>query len=265
MKIVVVDGAGAEWSKLLPALAGSMLLLPTPFLPHRDGALFPYNSPSWSLFLEYIANVIYALVLCRLKKIPLAALGCVAAGWLVYSACHASPALPQLINGWDLKTCADGFPRVAFSFTAGLLLFRFRAILNHPFGFFLPFALLMGVFLYPHVEKDWLVEILSVVAFPVIISIGAGAEATGRIRRLCIFIGRLSYPLYMTHISTVWIFGNFYRQFHPEGIRLFMIVGGLCIFNLLFACAVMRLYDEPVRLWLAAGWKNIGKKHVRQH
>jgi peptidoglycan/LPS O-acetylase OafA/YrhL len=257
----LVGDVGVGWDMLLLALAGSVLLLPTPFLPHRDGALFPYNSPSWSLFLEYIANIIYAFVLCRLKKIPLAALGFVVAGWLAYSAYSASSALPQLINGWDIKTYPDGFPRVGYSFMAGLLVFRFKAILNHKFGFFLPFALLMGVFLYPHIENDWLTEILLVIViFPLIISIGAGAEVKGWVKRLCIFIGRLSYPLYMTHISTVWIFGNYYKQFHPEGIRLVIIVGSLCIFNLLFAYAVMRLYDEPVRLWLTAKWKNINKE-----
>jgi peptidoglycan/LPS O-acetylase OafA/YrhL len=247
----LIGDLSAGWDMLLPALAGSALLLPTPFLPHRDGALFPYNSPSWSLFLEYIANIFYAFVLCRLRKPLLLVSGCIAAGWLTYSAFRANPDLPQLINGWYIKTYAAGFPRVGYSFIAGLLVFRFRAIITHKFGFFLPLALLMGVFLYPHTHGDRLTEVLMVIAvFPLIIGIGAGAEAKGWVKRLCIFIGKLSYPLYMTHISTVWIFGDYNRQYHPEGIRLFLIVGGLCIFNLLFAYAVMRLYDQPVRKWL---------------
>ncbi|MDR1155584.1 MAG: acyltransferase [Bacteroidales bacterium] len=243
-----VDGIReAGWGKLLPALAGSMLLIPAPFLPLRGGGLFPYNTPSWSLFLEYIANMVYALVLCRIRKSALLALGCICAAWLMYTSCKAG----WLINGWDIKTIGDGFPRVGYSFTAGLLIFRYGLVLRNRMGFVLPFILLMGVFLYPHVNNDWLAEALMViVAFPLIISIGAGANVTGRMKKFCIFIGKLSYPLYMTHITAVWIFGDYYCKAKPQGPALVGLVACLCLFNLLFAYAVMRLYDEPVRAWL---------------
>ncbi|MDR1171796.1 MAG: acyltransferase [Bacteroidales bacterium] len=243
-----VDGIReAGWGNLLPALACSMLLIPAPFLPLRGGGLFPYNTPSWSLFLEYIANVVYALVLCRIKKPALPVLGCICAVWLMYTSCKAG----WLINGWDIKTIGDGFPRVGYSFTAGLLIFRYRLILRNRMGFVLPFILLMSVFMYPHVNNDWFTEALMVIAvFPLIISIGAGADATGRMKKFCIFIGKLSYPLYMTHITTVWIFGDYYCKAKPQGMELVGLVACLCLFNLVFAYAVMRLYDEPVRAWL---------------
>jgi peptidoglycan/LPS O-acetylase OafA/YrhL len=242
-----VNGTEAGWVKIGLAFLGSILLIPTPFLPFRWGGLFPYNSPAWSLFLEYIANVVYALVLCRIKKSVLLVLGFIFAGWLTYTACKAG----WLIGGWDILTFADGFPRVAYSFTAGLVIFRFRWTINNKLGFILPFILLMGVFLYPHVDNDWFTEVFMVIViFPLIISIGAGANVTGWTNKLCLFIGRLSYPLYMTHMTNVFIFGDYYNKAKPEGFELFAIVACLCLINLTFAYLIMRFFDEPVRAWL---------------
>ena len=252
-----VDGATAGWGNILLAFAGSALLIPTPFLPFRGGSLFPYNSPSWSLFLEYIVNIVYALVLCRIRKFGLFVLCFVCAGWLMFTSYRAG----WLINGWDIKTIADGFPRVAYSFTAGLMVFRFGWTLNNKLGFIFPFILLMGVFLFPHVENDWLTEALMViVVFPLIIGIGAGANVTGWIKKLCAFTGRLSYPLYMTHITTAWIFSDYYNAVKPEGMNLFFLIACLSLFNLTFAYFIMRLYDEPVRAWLT---RKIKRKTAR--
>jgi len=252
-----VDGTEAGWRNIWLAFSGSILLIPTPFLPFRFGGLFPYNTPSWSLFLEYIINVVYAIVLCRIKKFGLLVLGCICAGWLMYTSYKSG----WLINGWDINTIADGFPRVAYSFTAGLLIFRFGWTFNNKLGFIFPFILLMGVFVFPHVDNDWLTEALMViVAFPLIISIGAGANVTGWMKKMCIFIGKLSYPLYMTHITTVWIFGDYYNKVKPQGVELSVLVACLCLFNLTFAYCVMRLFDEPFRTWLTQKRKQYAKK-----
>ena len=242
-----VDGTEASWKNIWLAFVGSILLIPTPFLPFRFGGLFPYNTPSWSLFLEYIVNIVYVLVLCRVKKFGLLVLGCICAVWLMYTSYKSG----WLINGWDIKTIADGYPRVAYSFIAGLLVFRFRWMLSNQLGFIFPFIILMCVFLFPHVDNDWFTEaFMVIVVFPLIIGIGAGANVTGWMKKMCIFIGRLSYPLYMTHITAVWIFGDFYNKVKLEGLELFAVIACLCFFNLVFAYLIMRLYDEPVRAWL---------------
>ncbi|PXV69212.1 peptidoglycan/LPS O-acetylase OafA/YrhL [Dysgonomonas alginatilytica] len=253
-----MDGAYTlEWGLIIPAFIASLFILPTPFLTGRAGALFPYNSPAWSLFLEYLANIVYALVLIRLKNKWLLVLGIASAIWLTYSSYSSG----WLINGWDGKTFLDGFPRVSFSFIAGLLIFRFNLIWKNKFGFILPFVLLIAVFLYPHSENDWLTEsLLVIVVFPLTISIGSGASVNGLMQSFCKFIGRLSYPLYMTHITTVWTFGNYYNKYSPSGMKLVMIVTALIIFNLVFAYIIMRIFDEPVRAWLTTKRKQMRMK-----
>jgi peptidoglycan/LPS O-acetylase OafA/YrhL len=32
-----------------------------------NGEMFPLNGPSWSLFFEYIGNILYALFICRIS------------------------------------------------------------------------------------------------------------------------------------------------------------------------------------------------------
>ena len=242
-----------HWGFIALAVIGSMLLIPTPFLPYRWGALFPYNSPSWSLLFEYLANILYIFVLSRVNKKVLLVFGVLSAGWLAFTAFKSG----WLINGWDINTYADAFPRVTYSFIAGLIIYRYRFIWKNKLGFWLPLAMLMGVFFFPHHDNDWITEsIIVIIIFPLIIIIGAGATATNLMRKFCLFIGRLSYPLYMTHITTVWIFGNYYAKYNPTGMKFFLITSALILFNLVFAWIAMRFYDEPIRKWLNRKKKN---------
>ncbi|NHW59642.1 acyltransferase, partial [Escherichia coli] len=49
-------------------LLTSIFLIPYPAMPEAGFSLFGLNSPAWSLFSEYMANLAYALVLCRLGR-----------------------------------------------------------------------------------------------------------------------------------------------------------------------------------------------------
>src|ERR1700753_2687803 len=53
----------------------SALVIPYPVITERSFNLFGINAPAWSLFWEYVANIVYAFILCRLSK-----------GWLVFLA-----------------------------------------------------------------------------------------------------------------------------------------------------------------------------------
>ena len=96
----VIKDEGFNWILILTAVLGSMLLLPTPFLPYRWKALFPYNSPAWSLFFEYLANILYAVLLSKVSKRILLLVGIICAGWLAITSYNAG----WLINGWDSPT-----------------------------------------------------------------------------------------------------------------------------------------------------------------
>ncbi|MDR2980850.1 MAG: acyltransferase [Puniceicoccales bacterium] len=244
------------WGKIFGALGLSLLLVPAPFLPYRWEAISPYNSPAWSLFFEYIANIVYGLFLWRFNRKILLGIGIVCAGWVLAVSYHGGK--DPLIGGWDIGTVPDGFARVFFSFIAGLLVFRFKFIWKTRLGFMFPLVLLLGTFVLPHINHDWFVEsLLIILIFPLILSVGAGTHVSGFWERFCIFTGRLSYPLYMTHITTVWIFGNYLTLHKPSTEVATLCTIGLIIFNLVIGYLAMRFFDEPLRAWLGKWQKRI--------
>lgn len=55
-------------SLLVAVLMNTLLIPATPRIEVRGiGEMYPLNGPTWSLFFEYIANILYALVLRRLS------------------------------------------------------------------------------------------------------------------------------------------------------------------------------------------------------
>ncbi len=227
----------------------SALLIPLPIMPERGFSLIAFNSPAWSLFYEYMANVAYAFFLCKLSNrnlilcILLSVLALAAAGY------HAG----ILIGGWDGKTFLDGAARVSFSFMMGLLLYRLRWIINSPLGFVSLSLLLLLSFMLPFFSINWLTEVLVIVfIYPLLIALGAGTAVNEKIGKVCAFLGDLSYPLYMTHYALLWFFVNYYAKHHPESWELFFIVSGGTLVMIGFAYLVFQFYDLPLRRYLSS-------------
>jgi peptidoglycan/LPS O-acetylase OafA/YrhL len=225
----------------------SIFLIPMPALPERYGNLFPLNAPAWSLFMEYIANIVYAFVLCRLHRVITLVLAVIAAVWLAMTAHRAG----GLLGGWSEVNYLDGVARLSFSFLAGLTVYRFGWILKSKIGFGILSVLLLGALMFPYFTWNWAVEsLLVMLVFPAIVALGAGATVNGWVKKCCVFFGRISYPLYMTHYAALWFFGNYYAKYQPAGGELFAIVSIGVIVLVAFGYLVMRYFDEPVRAYL---------------
>ncbi|NIG55771.1 acyltransferase [Chitinophaga sp. Cy-1792] len=240
--------AEAGAGKIVLAFVCSLVLLPFPWLPGRGGGLFPYNTPAWSLLMEYVINIVYALVLVRVSKRVLLVLLVGAAAWLIAVARLRG----WIITGWDQSTFFDGFARVTFSFLAGLTVFRCNLIIKNRLNFLLLAALLTGMFVFPHFNNDWITEMVIVmVIFPLLLALGAGMQVTGFLEKCCVFTGRLSYPLYMTHIWAVWLFGNYLYIGKPTPVAANIAAVAVFFGTVLLGYLVLRFYDEPLRRWLS--------------
>jgi peptidoglycan/LPS O-acetylase OafA/YrhL len=243
----------AGWGKTLSAFFCSLLMLPFPWLPARGSALFPFNSPAWSLFFEYLVNIMYVFLLIRLHQRWMTFLLILSAIFLAY-ACYTSGGL--LIGGWNSDNIQVGVPRVTYSFIAGLLVYRYNLIIKNRLNFLILSLLLAGLLMFPHFDGDWPVTAVLVIGgSPLLVSLGAGAQITGRLRTVAIFLGRLSYPLYMTHISFVFpLFLIYLSVYKPVGLQLALVIVGLVCFLIAFAWLAVRFYDEPVRAYLNKKW-----------
>lgn len=247
------------WKLLLVMLAGCLLL---PIPPAADvrvwGEMFPLNGPAWSLFWEYIANILYAVVIRRFSKLLLTVL--VVISGLAIVRLTLWDGTGSVLGGHMLtgEQAVIGLTRVMYPFFCGLLLFRMGRLIKLRGGFWLCSLLLAVILFFPrlggeeHLWMNGLYESFGIlVLFPLIVLAGAGSPITGKFSvGICKFLGNISYPLYIIHYPFVYLYMAYATE-HGLGIRegwpLMVAVGAGCV---LLAYAALKLYDEPVREWL---------------
>lgn len=246
------------WKMIVYMLIG-FTLLPVPITMDIRGwgEMHPLNGPAWSLFFEYIANILYALFLRRLSTRILSALALLAGINLIWFA--VSNANGDVIGGWSLsqEQLYVGFTRLLFPFLAGLVLSRVFKPIRIKYAFLLSSVLLTLLLVMPRVggtEHLWmngLYDSLTIIfLFPLIIVIGASGEPAGRLKPVSRFLGDISYPLYIVHFPFAYIF---YAWVVNNGITLMQALPYgliLLVFSIVLSYAIFRFYDVPVRKWL---------------
>ncbi|MFD1770081.1 acyltransferase family protein [Sphingobacterium suaedae] len=225
----------------------SILLIPYPALASKSYNLFGFNAPAWSLFWEYVANLSYVFMLSRIRKHVLVVVLVPAALLLVYVAYRDG----NLAGGWSRDNWEVGGIRLAYSFCAGLFVWRKKIIIKNRGGFILPAVLLLLALFSPFFKYNWLAESgIVLFYFPFLISLGAGASTNYPVERICTFLGDVSYPLYMTHYWTLWIFAGYLRSEYFHAAHLPWVVGCSVLLLVLLAYLIMRYIDIPLRRWL---------------
>lgn len=192
------DGGG--WTAFLLAAAPNILLLPT----YATAALFPLNTPAWSIFFELLANMVHAAALYRLRQRELA---------LVVLACFIPLAVAAFSFGTlDLgarpTNMGWGFARVGFSYGLGLLLWRVHG--DQPLLRIPPvLALLAMPVLFMAADSPAIGGALFDLAFialvcPLLLWGGMGLRALGpRLTAVALVAGALSFPLYAIHFPVL--------------------------------------------------------------
>ena len=234
--------------KIILTFICSIFLIPLPVIADRGFNLFSFNAPAWSLFWEYIANIVYAFVLYQIGRGYLLLLTILSAVAICYVAYRSG----NLLGGWSGPTFWDGSVRISFSFLAGLLIYRSNWIIKNKLGFIGLSILLLLAFIMPVSKWNWISEpVVVLFYFPMLIALGAGAKLTAVFKKLCIFSGKISYPLYMTHYAALWMFGNYYTSHKPGTMQLTLIIIAGLIVLVGVAYLVMVIYDMPVRKYLS--------------
>lgn len=262
------DGTHIATSAVMLALLFAMFMIPaTPgccYEVRGNGEMFPLDGPSWSLFFEYIGNILYALIIRRLSNKTLA--------WLVLvlGVLHTSFAVFDISGygsigvGWTIDTMNffGGMLRMLFPFSAGMLIARnFRAIKIRG-AFWICSAILAALFCVPYLDgsarinDSWTLTLNGafesfciVIVFPILVWSGASGRTSHKVStKICAFLGDISYPLYIVHYPFMYLFYSWListkkytlTETWPEVIVLYagvIIVAMLCL----------KFYDKPVR------------------
>jgi len=238
--------------KIILTFICSIFLIPLPIIADRGFNLFSFNAPAWSLFWEYMANIVYAFVLYRIGRSYLLILTILSAAAI----CYVGYTSGNLLGGWSGPTFWDGCARISYSFLAGLLIYRSNWIIKNKLGFGGLSILLLLAFIMPFSEWNWISEPLVILFyFPLLVALGAGSVLKPGLKKACVFSGQISYPLYMTHYAVLWMFGNYYTNYKPDTTQLTFIVIIATILLVGFAYLVMVFYDIPLRKYLSNKWK----------
>ncbi len=232
--------------KLLGFVLISFTLLPEPDL-RGWGETHSLNGPLWSLLQEYIANIIYAVFGRKMSKVILWILVIVSGIALAAVAVWHG----DLATGWSYSTFWIAVIRMMFPFFAGLLLYRTGKLIHMPMAYIVCSLLLMILFCIPTYKLNGLYEAgCIIIAFPVIVAIGAGGQISGRWAKVCKFSGAISYPIYILHYPFIYIYTEWIYIKKPEPSQIFPVAVALLIFFILLAYFILKAYDEPVRMWL---------------
>lgn len=248
------------WKLLVVMLIG-YTVLPIPLSMDIRGwqEMHPLNSVAWSLFFEYIANILYAIGLRKLSNKALTVFVILSGAALLHFA--VTNPNGDVAGGWTLNFdhMRVGITRTIFPFFAGLLLSRVTRPVQIKNAFLWCSLLVAAVLFMPriggteHLWQNGLFDALCIiVVFPVIVYIGSSAVVPGpKEERVCRFLGEISYPLYITHYVLVYFYVAWVSN-HPGITFMEALPYALLTFAgaILLAYASLKLYDEPVRKWL---------------
>ena len=259
------DGTVASTGWVMVAMLFTIFMIPAvPGVPYEirgNGEMFPLNGPGWSLFFEYIGNILYALVIRRLSvkilTILVVVLGCLHIWFFVGNV----SGYDMVGVGWTIDEVNfwGGLVRMLFPFTMGMLLARIFKPSKVKGAFWICSIVLVMLFAVPYIKPDYSISLNSLYEvvciaflFPLLVWLGACGRVSGRVGKLNRMLGDLSYPLYIVHYPIMYIFyawlieKKVYTLNECLGVALIVVVSSIVL-----ALICLKLYDEPVRRWLA--------------
>ena len=260
------DGTHIAISMIMLSLLCTIFFIPAmPGVGYEvrgNGEMFPLNGPCWSLFFEYIGNILYALFIRRLSNKALTVfvvlLGVALAAFAVFNVSTYG----NIGVGWTLDgvNFLGGSLRMLFPFSLGMLMSRNFKPMKVKGAFWICTIALIALFSVPYLEgleplcMNGVYEAFCViVAFPIILLIGASGTTTDKqSTKICKFLGDISYPVYVIHYPLMYLFYAWLieNQLYTLGETWHV---ALCVFilSIILAYLCLKLYDEPIRKYLA--------------
>lgn len=265
------DGTTTPTTWVMIALLFTMFMIPAvPGVPYEvrgNGEMFPLNGPGWSLFFEYIGNILYALFIRRLSTKTLAILTTLLGILHAWFFIGDISGYDMIGVGWtiDKVNFWGGLVRMLFPFSMGMLIartFRPRKIKG---VFWICSLILIILFAVPYITPKGNISFNSLyeyiciaLIFPFVVWLGACGKSNDKITsKTNKILGNISYPLYIVHYPIMYIF---YKWLIEKRVYTFsetwMVSSIVVISSILLAFIFLKFYDEPVRKWLTGKTQN---------
>lgn len=226
-----------------------------------NGEMFPLNGPAWSLFFEYIGNLLYALFIRRMSnKVLLAVVVALGLGVFFFTT-QDTAGYGMFGVGWTLDTVnfGGGLIRMLFPYCLGMLLQRCFRPVKVRGAFWICSAVLVILFCVPYLEGGTLLtynglyeSFCIIVVFPCLIWLAASGFTTDSFSTgACRLLGDISYPLYIVHYPLMYLFYAWLIETKRYTLEAtWPAVAAVCLGSVILAYLCLKLYDEPVRRWL---------------
>ena len=272
------DGTHISLSLVMLALLCAMFFIPAApgacYDIRGNGEMFPLNGPCWSLFFEYIGNIVYALLIRRLSTRLLSLLTVALCCTLTWFAVTNQSGYGSIGVGWtvDSMNMLGGSLRMLCPFTAGALLSRvFKPFNNVRGAFWISAFVLLALFHVPFISSSFALgagggtlslngvfESVCIVAiFPLIVWLAASGKTTDvASTRICRFLGDISYPLYIVHYPLMYAFYRWLIKTEQYTLQeTWYVALAVVVSSIVLAWLCLKIYDEPVRKRLAKVWQ----------
>jgi peptidoglycan/LPS O-acetylase OafA/YrhL len=184
------------------------------FLTHGFLNFNSYNEPSWSISIEFYSYLIFGLLLLffsKLKKILnyyfcLAVLACISCLSFFFI---------NKYNAYQI-THSHSYLRCLFSFSLGACIFYFNTIyktkINNSFSNIINFLIIILIIYNTQNQDNFLVLILLFIVFFFVNLNNKNCFFNKFLQnRVLVFLGSISYGIYMFHYLMIWISRQIFR------------------------------------------------------
>lgn len=258
------DGTHVATSMVMLTLLLSLFFIPAypgaGYDIRGNGEMFPLNGPSWSLFFEYIGNLLYALFIRRLGNKALTVLVVLLGLGLAGFALFDVVGYGMLGVGWTLdgQNFLGGLLRMLFPFTLGMLISRNFRPFQIRGAFWICAIVLLVLFCVPYIEGKspvCLNGVFEMICIAVIFPFWYASVLPQDNRQavhphLQIPRRYLLSALCRTlpdHVCILFL-ADRDQTIYPR--RNLAVAAAVYFGSILTAWLCLKLYDEPVRKWL---------------